>query len=356
MSTHNRFKRIFRKFNLRLGSPSAPRLLLASLFLSLFATAGQVAVAQQAAPDRSLTQAPAGQGVSDAFTPAAQADQTYHLGAGDVIEIRVFNRPELSRDAVRVDERGMISMPLIAEELHASCRTVGDLGREITTRYSRYLRNPQVDVFVKEYQSQPVSVIGAVNAPGRFQLRRAVRLLELLSFAGGPSERSGKYVQVAHAAGVPQCELTGTVESGAALEAFNLRETLRGDLPANPYVRPGDTITLPEAEQAYVVGNVLRPTAIALKEPTTVTQAIAIAGGTMPDTASDRVRIVRQASDGKKEIFINLKAIASRRAEDVALQANDIVDVPTSGGKRFLRALSGIMGSSVARVPVRVIP
>ena len=338
-----------------LSTLAALRPLIASLIFVPLVAFGQVAVAQTVSGSV-LPQKPLERSISD--TATAQADQTYQLGSGDVLEIRVFNRPQLSRDAVRIDERGMIRMPLIKDELQASCRTGGDLARVITTLYSKYLRDPQVDVFVKEYQSQPVSVIGAVNTPGRFQLRRAVRLLELLTFAGGPSERGGKYIQVVHSAGLAQCESEGeaAVGSGAGFEAYNVHETLRGDARANPYVRPGDTVTLPEAEQVFVVGNVVRPMAIPLKETTTITQAIATAGGTMPDTKSDRVRIVRQTAAGKKEIFVDLQAIASRRAEDIALQANDIVEVPTSGVKRFLRALGGIMGSSVARMPVRVIP
>jgi polysaccharide export outer membrane protein len=359
MSTGDRknLEETFGRWNSVLSTVTALKPFIASLILVLLAASGQIALAQTAA-ESTLPQKPLERRISDSATPSAQADQTYQLGSGDVLEIRVFNRPQLSRDTVRIDERGMIRMPLITEELQAACRTAGDLGREITTRYAKYLRNPQVDVFVKEYQSQPVSVIGAVNTPGRFQLRRPVRLLELLTFAGGPSEKGGRYVQVVHAAGLAQCESAGEapVESGAGFEAYNVHETLRGDARANPYIRPGDTITLPEAEQVFVVGNVVRPMAISLKETTTVTQAIATAGGAMPDTKSDRVRIVRQTADGKKEIFIDLKAIASRRAEDVALQANDIVEVPTSGAMRFLRALGGIMGSSVARVPVRVIP
>jgi polysaccharide export outer membrane protein len=284
--------------------------------------------------------------------------QTYILGPEDVLEIRVFNRPQLSRDAVRIDERGMIQMPLIAAELQASCRTVAQLAREITLAYAKYLRKPQVDVFVKEYQSQPVAVVGAVNAPGRFQLRRPARLLELLTFAGGPSEKGGRQVQVAHAVSATKCEIAaeGSGESETTFEAFELGDTLRGDERANPFVRPGDVITVPEAQQAFIVGNITRPMSITLKEPTTITQAIAMAGGTMPDTKSDRVRIVRQTPAGRKEIIVDLNAIAKHRAEDPLLQANDIIDVPTSAGKRFLRTLTSAIAPAVSRLPVRVIP
>jgi polysaccharide export outer membrane protein len=299
-----------------------------------------------------------GQQQAESASTGLQSDQTYRLGSGDVLEIRVFNRPQLTRDAVRIDEKGSIRMPLIADPIQASCRTTSELASDIAARYLKFLRNPQVDVFIKEYQSQPVAVIGAVNAPGRFQLRRSVRLLELLTFAGGPSEKGGQQVQIIRSTAVEGCDdpAQSREEAEAGFLAYDLRNTLRGDADANPYVRPGDTITVPEAAQIFVVGNVVRPSTIPLKETTTLTQAIAMAGGTMPDTKSDRIRIVRQTPAGKTVVIVDLKAIASRRAEDVALQANDIVEVPTSSGKRFLRTLTGAIVPAAARLPVRVIP
>ncbi|MDQ3687538.1 MAG: polysaccharide export protein [Acidobacteriota bacterium] len=304
---------------------------------------------------------------SGTASSAPQADDRYRIGAGDVLEVRVFNRPQLSRDAVRVDGRGTIRMPLIEGEIQAACRTEGELARDIADRYLKYQRNPQVDVFVKEYQSQPVAVIGAVNAPGRFQLQRRVRLLELLAFAGGPAERAGRGVQVVHTAATTiTCETPTTTDaqpSGAdagaeeSIDSFNLSDVLRGDNKANLYVRPGDIITILDAEQAFVVGNVLKPSTIPLKEPITVSRAIAMAGGTMPDTKSNKIRIIRQAlgSASRTEIMVDLEAIDKRRAEDVVLQANDIIDVPTSSGKRFLRNIVSSIAPAVGQLPVQVV-
>lgn len=137
------------------------------------------------------------------------ADDRYRIGPGDVLEIRVFNRPQLSLDAARVDARGMIRLPLIEEELQAACRAESELAQEIASRYRKYQKNPQVFVFVKEYNSQPVAVIGAVDKPGRFQLQRRVRLLELLSFVGGPSEKAGTRIQIAHMGGGLTCDPSG---------------------------------------------------------------------------------------------------------------------------------------------------
>ncbi|HYG80064.1 MAG TPA: polysaccharide biosynthesis/export family protein [Pyrinomonadaceae bacterium] len=324
--------------------------------LLLISAAGAQAVTAQTAPQ---TAAPT--------AAAAAPDNRYRIGPGDVLDIRVYNRPQLSREAVRVDGRGMIRMPLIEGEIKAACLAESELSALISERYKKFYRNLHVDVFVKEFQSEPVAVIGAVNTPGRFQLQRRVRLLELLAFANGPAERAGRAIHVVHAGTISVCEAPGAAAAAAAdapdavkasFVSYNLSETLRGEEGANPFVRPGDIITLPEAEQIYVVGNVISPRAIALKEPLTVTRAIAMAGGAMRDTKTDRVRVIRQlpGTTTKTEIFVNLKAIEKRQATDLALQANDIVDVPVSEGKSILRSLVGAVIPSVAQMPVRVIP
>lgn len=293
-----------------------------------------------------------------------ERDDRYRIGPGDVLDIRVFNKPLLSRDSVRVNGNGMIRMPLIEDDILAACRTEGELAKEVATRYLKYQRNPQVDVFVKEYQSQPVAVIGAVNQPSQFKLQRRVKLLELIAFANGPiTERAGRSVNVVH--GTPSgfvCPSAATVneedEIKTGFNSYKLIDTLNGIELANPYIQPGDIVYIPEADQAYVVGNVNRPTPIPLREPITVSRAIAIAGGTREDTRRDKIKIVRQepGSLNKKEIFVDLRAVEKRQAEDVLLQANDIVDVPTNSGKRLLKSFIGAVVPAVGQLPVRVVP
>lgn len=197
--------------------------------------------------------------------------------------------------------------------------------------------------------------------PGLFQMRRPVKLLELLQFwAGGPTEKSGGKIQLARVSNFNPCTASSADAANAIeFETFNLKDTLAGEEKANPFLQPGDVITLPEAKEAYVVGNVLRPGPVLLKnDNVTITQAIAMAGGTMADTRKEQVRIIRTESDGqtKREIPVNLKAIENRKAQDIALLPNDIVDVPVAGGKRVLRSLVGAVIPSVGQLPVRVIP
>jgi polysaccharide biosynthesis/export protein len=292
--------------------------------------------------------------------PAAPENNRYRIGPGDVLEVRVYKLPDLSRDALRVEESGTIRMPLINEDIQAACRTEGELAKDIAKRYLTMMRNPQVDVFIKEYQSRPVAVIGAVNTPGRFQLQRRIRLLDLLSFAGGPAERAGGNIQVVHSNIYPPCETTPNDRKREpetlGLSVFKLADTLAGDAQANPYVRAGDVITVLEFEQVYVIGNVVHPSAFPLKEKIMLSQAIAMAGGTLPDSQNERVRLLRQKTDGtKQEFIVDLKAINKQRAPDVVLKPNDIVEVPTASGRRFLRNLLEGAVPSVARFPVRVI-
>ncbi len=347
-----------------MGILTMPTSLMSCLCLVLFIS-DPLVTGQRPALDKALSEAPTQKPESPALpsqSGQSALDPKYQLGPGDVLDIRVFNRTQLSREAVRIDSRGMIRMPLIESEIQAACHTESELAAEIATRYLKYQRNPQVDVFVKEYTSQPVAVIGAVNLPGRFQLQRPMRVLELLTFAGGPSERAGTRLQIAHSVASPLCEiLNGTVASEGATENalifYGLNETLSGLSQANPYVQPGDIINIPEAELAFVVGNVLRPTAIELKDTLTVSRAIAMAGGTMPDTKSAKIRIIRQlrGSTGKTELLVDLRAIEKQKAEDIALQADDIVDVPTASGKRLLRSLVSSIFPAAGQLPIQVI-
>lgn len=289
----------------------------------------------------------------------SQSSDRYRIGPGDVLDIRIFNHPQLSRDAVRVEGNGMIRMPLVETEIQAACRTEGELAKEIATRYLKFYRNPQVDVFIKEYHAREVAVIGAVGEQGRYQMQRRVRLLELLTYAKGPSDKAGQSINIVRAPKSGLCETeANSADMDGGFISLKLNDTLHGDEKANPYVEPGDIVTIPEADQVYVVGNVYGPRALPLKEPITVSRAVAMAGGPLRDSKTDRVHIIRQqpGSANNAELYVNLNSIARKQSPDVMLQPNDIVEVPESTGKSMIRSLLGAVAPSVSQLPVRVIP
>lgn len=312
----------------------------------------------EAAVVTTINQKPPGLPVPRNVISASTADR-YRIGPGDVLDIRIVNRPNLSRDNVRVEGDGTIRMPLIEGSIQAACLTESELSKQITTGYLKFYRNAQVDVFIKEYRSTQVAILGQVNDQSRFMLQRRIKLLELLTYAKGPTAQAGQTINVIHSDTAFQCVSDPNKdEINAGLSSYRLAATLQGDEKANPYLENGDIVTLPEADQVYVVGNVLTPRFILLKEPVTLTRAIAMSGGLAKDTKKDKIRIVRQepGSPTKKEIYVDLSAIEKKQAEDIALVANDIVDVPVSGTKSMIRSVVTGLGTSATQMPLRVIP
>src|SRR5260370_25524670 len=125
----------------------------------------------------------------------------------------------------------MIGMAMLDVDIPAACLTEGELAQNIAKLYKKYKNDPHVDVFVKEFQSQPVAVLGAVHGAAQFKLQRQVRLLELLTFAGGPTESAGQTVQIVHAGGGPFCEPSGASPAdnndASAFCAYQLADPLK---------------------------------------------------------------------------------------------------------------------------------
>jgi polysaccharide export outer membrane protein len=189
-----------------------------------------------------------------------------------------------------------------------------------------------------------VIVAGAVRSPARFELRRRVRLSETLALAGGPTERAGDVVRVTR----PE-----------AAETYKL-VLVSGDGENNdPYLRPGDIVTVEEVSRVHVSGSVQKPQAVRIVGELTLTQAIAAAGGLLPNSEKRRVVLTRYdaASGSKKRIDVDLKAVAKRSAADVQLLPNDIVYVP--GKKSRSGCCSGvhalIVTLSADELPLRVV-
>ncbi len=250
-------------------------------------------------------------------------------------------------------------MPRIEKPIIAVCKTERELGETIGTLYKTYLRNPFVTVRAVEQRSQPFAVIGAVEKPGSFYMNRRIRLLELLAFAGGPKvEKAGAKIQVARVGNVSGCSQgaeTGDEKDEEVLFlSYKVNDVMKGT--DNPWMQPGDIVSVLEAEEAYVVGNVIKPTKFSLKEPVTLTQAIAIGGGLAPEAKTDKVTVQRQEANSalKTETVYDLKDIRDKKIADPILQANDIVNVPKDGLKSarngLIKALSGGVGGIFYRL------
>jgi len=286
--------------------------------------------------------------------------QNYRIGPGDVIDIVVSQSPALTRTGVRVNNQGLVQLPMLDEDVPAACRTERELAEQIKQRYKKFLLNPYVTVAVQQFNSTPVAMIGAVNSPGRFQLQRPVKMLELLTFVNGPGANAGANIEVIRNRSVPSCDganLTTVEGAEDELITINLADTLKGVEEANPYVRAGDIIRISDVQQfrAYITGGVKGSTVINLNEPVTLTQAIAMSGGLVPGAQSEKILIRRQVdgSVNRTALVVNLKEINQRMKDDVLLRPNDIVEV---GGPGKVYTFFQTLVPSLVQLPLRVIP
>lgn len=371
---------------------------LAAVIALPFAASLCIAVPAQVEPAARQEPKPGAPQGQVATAGSVSEDDSYRIGPGDLLDIRVFGRPELTREA-RVSNQGLIRLPFL-DEIQVACLTEARIAKAVTEKYKKYLRDPQVDVFVREYKSQPVSVIGSVAQPGRFQLQRRIRLLELLTFAGGPSLNAGGVVHIIRGTAPDFCEMRDSDGQGAAqppaslvrvdtskssdrnilaqlsatptdsyptqvtfdegqtsLLSYKLKEVILGTPEANPYIRPGDIIQIPETDQVFVIGNVVKPGPIMMRSKITLLQAIGMAGGFMPDANKGKVRVVRQepGTSIRREFIYDINEIQRKKAEDIALLPNDVVDIPTSIPKNTARSLLSVGVGMVGTIPLWII-
>lgn len=290
---------------------------------------------------------------------ARRDDDRYRIGFQDTLDIKVYRHPELSQ-TVSVNPDGTINLYRIDNPVVAVCKTEKELSDLIAKLYQNFLRRPFVNVRAIEQRSQPFAVIGAVEKPGSFYLNKKVRLIQLLSLAGGYDvEKAGSKIQIARIGNIAGCDESEIESAGPDVEflSYNLFDVLQGK--QNPWVQPGDIVSVLEAEEAYVVGNVVNEAEkISLKEPVTLTQAIAMAGGVSRNAKTSKVKIQRQkpGTPLRTELIFDLKEIAANKTPDPVLQPNDIVEVPTdkmkSARNKFIDVITGGLGNIFYRFPL----
>ena len=289
--------------------------------------------------------APDVQSVEGTSAPAERLGGNYIIGPEDVLDVEVFNVPELAK-SVRVANDGTIVLSLIGR-VKAAGLTSEQLREEVENRYGEtYLQNPQVSIFIKEFHAQPVSIIGAVERPGLYQLTGPRSLIEMLAMAGGLAKRSstpaGRTLFVTRKGGfedIPLAEGMNLVASDK-LEINIQRLLYSHEDTLNIRIHPLDIISVAKADIVYVVGDVRKPGGFVLedRERVTVLQALAMAEGLLSTAAKSSARIIRQSPDGARhEIPLDLGKVLAGKAQDAELASNDILFVPGSAAKSALK-------------------
>lgn len=304
-----------------------------------------------------------------------QGIKSYLLGPGDVLDVRVFGQPELSSTA-QVDGDGNLSaLPFLETPIKAKCRTDKDIQKDIAAAYAKFINNPQVSVRIAERNSrQPATVFGAVRQPTRVEMKRKVRLNELVAVSGGFTERASGTIQILHTEPL-MCPEPGEEAEAAPidgtripLQIVRITELRSGQLDANPVIRPGDYVLVTEAEPVYITGAVMSPGGLYLRDQLMLSRALAMVGGARKEAKLNDVRIYRQipGSANQEVLHVDVAAIKKNEKPDFLLQPFDVIEVGEAGmfsssriGATLMGALSGGLSGAISTtgtyLPSRII-
>ncbi len=285
--------------------------------------------------------------------PAARSGE-YIINPEDVLDVYVYDVPELSRNYT-VNAAGTITVPLLPKPVEAAGLSPDQLAYSLEEgfRQSGRLTRPQITVSVKESRRSVVDVEGEVKSPQAVPVLGRTKLLSILSQCGGPADDAGSTVTITRGElALHELALEGAPASPIATVEF--QKLMDGNDPASKFdVWPGDRVSVERAGMFYVMGEVNHPGGYNLKsahEQLSVLQALAIAGDVTSVAKKDRAKLIRKdskAPNGRQELALNLRDILIGRSPDRIVQADDILYVPSSRGKRAIHGL-GVATSTVA--------
>lgn len=273
--------------------------------------------------------------------------EDYPLGAGDVLEISVPSLDEIQTFSARITGDGTITLPLVGL-VHAAQLTEGQLRDEIRRRLeAKYMKDPQVNVFVREYRSRQVAVTGAVQKPGLYNLTNGTNtVLDLIGEAGGMMSDASPRVLLFPA----ESAAKGAMPSPTAMVAFskgpnsqlvpkpepvviNLQSLSQGggQIYLTLPVRPGDVLMVPPGGEVLVEGWVEKPGSYKITPGLTLLGTVVAAGGPHFAADSSAVELIRAKKDGGKISFVaDLDKIKRGEVQDIPVQEGDIIAMPSS--------------------------
>ncbi len=267
------------------------------------------------------------------------AAESLLIGPGDLLHITVLREGELEQ-RTRVLDSGEITLALAGKVLVQGL-TPAQAADRIADKYreGKFLMHPEASVFVEEYATETVTILGEVAHPGTVHVAAPRTLIDVLSLAGGLTELADRHIVV---------ERKGKDgEAGERIRAY-LPNRADDALNADVLVRPGDTVIVPKAGIVYVLGDVARPGGYVMQNDSklTVLQAIALAAGASKTASERRVRLVRNVDGQTQSLDLPLRDMERGRQPDVPLQANDILYVPFSLVKNISLGIANITAAA----------
>jgi polysaccharide export outer membrane protein len=289
---------------------------------TLSTPSAQTPVGSDSVPQPSAAMKPGDIAAQSAGPHHPLANSSAKLGPGDLVEFTVFGVPDLQTKS-RVSGSGDIYLPLI-DYVHVADLTTDEAQELIQKRLADggFVRDPHVSVFVEEAQSQAITMVGELAHPGPYTIAGNRTLYDMISAAGGLSDKAGRVVTIIH-----RDDPDHKIE-------LQLSANLAEDTQNNVDVSAGDTIIVSRAGIVYVVGDVQRPAGFMIEDNSlTVLKALALAGGSTRTSSLNKTKILRQTTNGIQEIQVPLKKILYAKAPDIPLLKGDVLFVPGSAAK-----------------------
>jgi len=260
----------------------------------------------------------------------------YKIGPEDLLEIDVFQVPDL-KTLARVSAKGYIKLPLI-EGVEAGGLTVSELESLLSERLKKYVKEPVVSVFVKDFRSQQISILGSVKEPRVYYVTGQKYLLDMLSLSGGVTQDAGSVCIIQRVSGKASPDSGREYIERIVIDLDEL--LINGKAELNIAVTAGDTIHVPKSGIFFVDGGVQTPGAFPLKGKTTITQAISLAKGMTYEAAASDIKIYRDKGNSEREVIsVNYESILDRKEPDFELKDKDVIIVGKSGFKMLLKGL-----------------
>jgi len=258
----------------------------------------------------------------------AEGDEPFTLGRGDILQISVYDEPDLTLDGITVRPDGNISFPLIGD-VPAEQKSVEEIRQAMTQHLAQFLKEPKVAVVVRQFTSQRYTIIGQVVKPGMYSLDTNVSLTQAMARSGGLTQ--GQF----HASSIELADLSHAFISrdGDMLPVDFVALFRAGDLRYDIPLKANDYIYIPSglSEEVYILGEVQRPDMFAFREGMPLSKALVVAKGFTREADLSRVHVVRGSLTAPELYVVDMDNILTGEARDIPLQAGDIVYVPTNG-------------------------
>ncbi len=215
------------------------------------------------------------------------------LGPGDLLELKVFEAPELAT-MVRIGSRGFITLALLGD-VEVAGLSARELEMKVEDLYrAKYIKDPHVSLFVREHLSQKINIVGQVKTPGTFELPARMKLLDALALAGGLTDKAGSMARVRRVGKTRE-------ETGSYVVDLD-RLINEGATELNIPIHGGDVIFVEEGGMFYVDGAVRRSGAFPIKPRTTLEEAIMTSGGFLSYADSEDVILVRRNAENRRVV------------------------------------------------------